>query len=326
MLRPGVWLVPLAITVALAAAGSAQAADGYPSRSITLVVPFPPGGPTDSSARLVAKDLSIKLGQPIVVENHGGAGGTIGPTYVSKASPDGYTLLWGGTSSLAMGPALYPHLNYDSLKSFAPISMVVRSPDVLAARSDLPAANVQALIAEAKAKPGVLTFGSAGVGSSTHLAGEFFKSSYSIDLLHIGYNGGAPAVTALMAKQIDVLFETVPTLLPHIKSGAIKGYAVAGAKRSPLLPDVPTFKEATGTDFQAYSWFGLLAPAGTPPAVVQSLVDALKATLGDKELADKLNNEGFETVGDTPEEFAHMIESERKQWTSVVNAAHVPTF
>jgi tripartite-type tricarboxylate transporter receptor subunit TctC len=302
------------------------AADGYPSRPITFVVPFPPGGPTDSSARLVAKSLSIKLGQPIVVENHGGAGGTIGPTYVSKAAPDGYTLLWGGTSSLAMGPALYPKLNYDSLKSFAPISMVVRSPDVLAARSDLPAASVQALISEAKAKPGVLTFGSAGVGSSTHLAGEFFKSSYAIDLLHIGYNGGAPAVTALMAKQIDLLFETVPTLLPHIKSGAIKAYAVAGIKRSPLLPEVPTFKEATGTDFKAYSWFGLLAPAGTPPAVVQHLVEALKATLADKEVADQLASEGFETVGDSPEEFTHLIEAERQQWSNVVQAAHVPTF
>jgi tripartite-type tricarboxylate transporter receptor subunit TctC len=290
------------------------------------VVPFPPGGPTDSSARLIAKSLSIRIGQPIVVENHGGAGGTIGPTYVSKASPDGYTLLWGGTSSLAMGPALYPQLNYDSLKSFAPISMVVRSPDVLAARSDLPVANLQALIAAAQAKPGALTFGSAGVGSSTHLAGEFFKSSYSLDLLHIGYNGGAAAVTALMAKQIDVLFETVPTLLPHIKAGAIKAYAVAGAQRSPLLPDVPTFKEATGTDFQAYSWFGLLAPAGTPPAVVQVLVDALKATLAEKEVAEQLGSEGFETVGDTPEEFAHLIDSERQQWAKVVKVAHVPTF
>jgi tripartite-type tricarboxylate transporter receptor subunit TctC len=323
MLHGSRWLA--ALLLALAACGSASA-DTYPTRPITLVVPFPPGGPTDSSARLVAKTLALKLGQPIVVENHGGAGGTIGPTYVSKATADGYTLLWGGTSSLAMGPALYPHLNYDPLKSFAPISMVVRSPDVLAARSDLAAGNLQALIAEAKAKPGALTFGSAGVGSSTHLAGEFFKSSYSIDLLHIGYNGGAPAVTALMAKQIDVLFETVPTLLPHIKSGAIKAYAVAGAKRSPLLPDVPTFREATGQDFKAYSWFGLLAPAGTPVAVIQRLVEALNATLAEKELAEPLATEGFETVGDSPDEFSHLIEAERQQWTNVVQAAHVPTY
>lgn len=308
-----------AVSAGLGTAGPAVGqAQAYPSRPVTLVVPFPPGGPTDASARILAKGLSARLGQPIVVENRAGAGGTVAPVGVATATPDGYTLLWAGTSSLAMGPALYRTLSYDPIKSFTPISLVVRSPHMLVGRSDLPVKDIKDLVTQAKAAPGKMTFGSAGSGSSTHLAGELFKSTYDVNLLHVPYRGGAPAVNDLLGKQIDMLFDAVPPLKPHIEAGSMKAFAVTGTQRSPLLPDVPTVTEALGGEFIAYSWFGLVAPAGAAPDVVEKLVTEVRAALADKEVRGQLTAAGFEVLGTSQDEYAQTIASELNRWTKVV--------
>ncbi|MBN9428544.1 MAG: tripartite tricarboxylate transporter substrate binding protein [Burkholderiales bacterium] len=299
-------------------APSTALAQAYPDRPITLVVPFPPGGPTDSSARVIARALGARLGQQIVVDNRAGAGGTVGPGSVVKASADGYTLLWAGTSSLAMGPAIYRKLSYDPINSFTPISQVVRSPLILVGRPDLPAGTLKEVVAAAKAQPGKLSYGSAGGGSATHLTGELFEATYGIDLLHVGYRGGASALTDLIGKQTDLLFETVPPLMQHIKAGAVKAYAVTGVTRSPLLPDVPTFAELLGGDFESYSWFGLVAPAGTPRPIVDRLVAELRVVLADGDLRKQLNASGFDVLGTTPEEFRRVIATDLQKWTSVV--------
>ena len=293
-------------------------AQNWPTKPIHLVVPFAPGGPTDASARVIAKSLESRLGQPVVIENRAGAGGTVGPVAVMRAPADGYTLLWAGTSSMAMGPALYRDLAYDPLKSFTPVSLVVRSPELLVGRSNLAPNNLKDLLVLAKAQPGKLTYGSAGAGSSTHLAGELFKSTFGIDLVHVGYKGGAPALADLIGKQIDLDIDTVATLVPHVKAGSIKAYAITGERRSALLPDVPTVREATGTEFDAYSWFGLVAPAGTPPDVVQKLGTALASGLADKEAHAALVDMGFEVMGTSGPEFGEAIASELKKWTAVV--------
>jgi tripartite-type tricarboxylate transporter receptor subunit TctC len=293
-------------------------AQTYPAKPIHLVVPFAPGGPTDGSARIVAKSFETRLGQPVVIDNRPGAGGTVGPVTVMRAPADGYTLLWAGTSSMAMGPALYRNLAYDPIKSFTPISLVVRSPELLVGRSNLQANTLKELIQLIKSEPGKLTFGSAGAGSSTHLAGELFKSTFGLNIVHVGYKGGAPALIDLLGKQIDLVFDTVPTLAPHVKSGALKAYAITGQKRSPLVPEVPTVQEATGTEFDAYSWFGLVAPAGTPADIVQKLSSELRTALAEKETYDALVSIGFEVLGTSGDEFAQAISSELKKWSSVV--------
>ena len=317
---------PRAIRALIAACASAvffglppaALAQAYPAKPVHLVVPFAPGGPTDASARVLAKALETRLGQAVIIDNRPGAGGTVGPLTVMHAPADGYTLLWAGTSSMAMGPALYHDLAYDPVKSFTPISMVVRSPELLVGRSNLPPNTLKELIQLAKTQPGKLTFGSAGAGSSTHLAGELFKSTFGIDLLHVGYKGGAPALADLIGKQIDLDFDTVATLVPHVKSGAIKAYAITGDKRSALLPDVPTVLEATGTEFEAYSWFGLVAPVGTPPEVVQKLGSELTMALADKDVREALVGMGFEVMGTSGPAFGQAIASELKKWTAVV--------
>ncbi|WP_299452912.1 tripartite tricarboxylate transporter substrate binding protein [uncultured Pigmentiphaga sp.] len=310
----------LAVSVLLAATvePTIARAQSYPTKPITLVVPFAPGGPTDASARAIAQALGPRLGQQIVVENRAGGGGTVGPMAVVRAAPDGYTLLWAGTSSLAMGPALYPNLAYDPIKSFTPISQVVRSPHVLVGRGDLSAKTLPELIALAKAQPGKLTYGSAGSGSSTHLTGELFESTFGVDLLHVGYSGVAPALNDLLGKQIDLLFDAVSTLRPHIRSGALIGYGITGQNRSPMLPEIPTIAELLNTPFDAYSWFGLVAPAGTPDEIVKKLTHELNATLADENLRNQLTATGFEVLGTTSEEFKRSIASELERWSAVV--------
>ncbi len=298
--------------------GPGEAKAQYPDKNITLVVPFAPGGPTDASARIIARALGARLGQTIVVDNKAGGGGTVGPMAVVRAQPDGYTLLWAGTSSLAMGPALYPKLAYHPVKSFTPISQVVRSPHLLVGRPDLPAKNIKELVALAKAQPGKLTFASAGAGSSTHLTGEMFKMMFGVDLLHIGYKSGGQAVGDVVAKQVDLVFDAIPTLRPHINAGTLIAYGVTGVTRSPLMPNVPTVAEQLGKEFDAYSWFGLLAPAGTPPAIAEKLAKELAAALADKEVRGQLENTGFDVLGTTPGEFAKTIEVEADKWAAVI--------
>ncbi|MFM9983460.1 MAG: Bug family tripartite tricarboxylate transporter substrate binding protein [Burkholderiales bacterium] len=322
--RPCLNRIALSILAACTAALPAFAiAQAWPAKPLTLVVPFPAGGPTDASARIIGKALAAPLGQSVVVENRPGAGGTVGSAYAAKAAPDGYTLLWGGASTLAVAPALFPQLSYDPLKSFAHISFVSRSPHLLVGRTTLAPRTLRDLVTAAKAKPGGLNYGSAGNGSATHLTGELFKSTLGVDLVHIPYKGGGPALNDLLGGQIDLVFDAIPTLLPHIKSGRISAYAITGRKRDPLLPDVPTVTEALGVDFDAYSWFGLVAPAGTPAAITQRLSKDVEAILREKDVREQLGNSGFEVVGTTPEQFRDIISAELKKWTAVVKAARI---
>lgn len=300
-----------------------RAADSFPSKPVTLVVPFPPGGPTDTSARLFSKVMAEKLGQPVIVENRAGAGGSVGTAAVTRDPADGYTLLWGGTSSIVVAPALYTDLQYDPVKSFTPIGMAVRGPLILVSRPDLPATDLRTLLAHAKDKD--LTVASAGNGSIGHLTAELFKAEADADLLHVPYRGGAPALTDVMGGQVDLLFDTVTLLYPQISAQKLRAYAVTSDQRYSKLPDVPTVSEILGKPFEAYSWFGLLAPAGTPAPVVQKLADALAAGAKDPEVIKQLSTNGLEPVGGTPQDFAQTIRSDLDKWAGVVRSAGVQT-
>ncbi|WP_242696593.1 Bug family tripartite tricarboxylate transporter substrate binding protein [Bordetella bronchiseptica] len=256
-------VLALAATASLALGPAAPAAaETFPAKPVTLVVPFPPGGPTDTSARLFGAVMADKLGQPVIVENRAGAGGSVGTTVVTRAKPDGYTLLWGGTSSIVVAPALYTNLQYDPIKSFTPIGMAVRGPLILVSRPDLGPKDIGQLRDYAKNHD--LSVASAGTGSIGHLTAEMFKSEAGARMLHVPYRGGAPALTDVMGGQVDLFFDTVTLLTPQIRAGKLRAYAVTGSQRYSGLPEVPTVAETIGKPFEAYSWFGLLAPAGTP--------------------------------------------------------------
>ncbi|ARP93695.1 Bug family tripartite tricarboxylate transporter substrate binding protein [Bordetella genomosp. 13] len=305
----------------LLGAATVAAAQDFPTRPITLVVPFPAGGPTDSSARLFGKVMADKLGQPVVVENRAGAGGSVGTAYVARSQPDGYTLLWGGTSSMVVSPALYTNLQYDPIKSFTPIGMAVRGPLILVSRADAPARTLAELLEQARAKE--MTVASAGTGSVGHLTAELFKSTTNAKLLHIPYRGGAPALTDVIGGQVDLLFDTVTLLYPQITAGKVRAYAVTGNARYARLPDVPTVAEVAGKPFEAYSWFGLMAPAGTPADVVRKLTDALAAGARDSGVTKEMESLGLEPVGGSAEAFAQSIRTDLDKWTQVVRQANV---
>lgn len=309
----------LIVVTALAIATQAALALDYPKKPITVVVPFPAGGPTDLSARLMTKVMGDLLGQPFVIDNRAGAGGTVGTGYVARANPDGYTLLWGGTSSLVVAPALYNNLIYDPVQSFHPIGMAVRSPLMLAGRADLKAADLKAVIAESKIRK--VTYGSAGNGSIGHFAGELLKSNAKIELMHIPYKGGAPALNDLLGGQIDLIFDTGPFLLPHVTAGKLRAYAVTGTNHFDPLPNVPTMMEATGKDYEAYSWFGLMAPAKTPDDIVRRLSEALAKATQDPAIRKQVNAAGQEVVGNTSAQFSQIIVTDLARWKSVAQQA-----
>ena len=312
----------MALALSLWAACSWGQAETYPTRPITLVVPFPPGGPTDASARLIGKEMASSLGQPVVIENRAGAGGTVGSAAVARASADGYTLLWGGTSSLVVAPALYPGLSYDPIKSFAPIGMVVRGPMMIAGKGNLPAKNLAEAIALAKSQK--LSYGSAGLGSIGHLAGELFEESNNLQLLHVPYRGGALALNDLLGGQIDLIFETAQFMAPHIKAGKVVPFGVAGSKRYPGLPDVPTLNELLGKSaFEAYSWFGLVAPANTPKPILMALEKSLQKTLSDPAIQAQVMASGFETVNSQSDFLAQAIASDLKKWRELVQRRNI---
>jgi tripartite-type tricarboxylate transporter receptor subunit TctC len=309
-------LSPLALLAAFAFVPPAQA-QTFPTRPVTIVVPFAPGGPTDSSARLIGKSLSATLKQPVIIENRPGAGGTLGSGYVARATPDGYTLLWGSTSSLGVAPALYPKLTYAPLTSFAPLGMVARSPIILTGRGDAKVNSLKDFIALAREKK--LSYGSAGSGSINHLVGEWFKDEAKIDLLHVPYKGGAPALNDLLGGQIDMTLETIPSISSFLKTDRIKVLATAGRARSPELPNVPTVREVIGGDFEAYSWVGLVAPAKTPPETLRVLSDAMRAAENDPAMQREIAATGLEPVKSSPEQFKRDIEAELAKWTRLVN-------
>jgi tripartite-type tricarboxylate transporter receptor subunit TctC len=293
-------------------------AQGYPMRPVKIVVPFPPGGPTDIVGRLVATKLSESLGQQFVVENRAGAGGTVGSEAVAQAAADGYTLLYGSTSTLAMAPSLYRRLAYDPRKSFAPISLVSIGPLLIVVNASVPATTLAQLIALAKEKPGSLNYSSAGNATPPHLAAEMFKSMTGVDMVHVPYKGGAPALQAVTAGEVQVLFEGLVTLLPQIKAGRLRALAISGNARDPALPDVPTVAEAGLPAFQVMFWSGLVAPVGTPPDVVSTLNAALRQALAGNEARDTLARLGLAPAGNTPADFARFIGAEILRWEQVI--------
>jgi len=305
----------------LALGAQAAFAQGYPTKPIHLIVPFPPGGPTDIVGRLVGQKLAAGLGQPVIVENRPGAGGTVGSTAAAKVPADGYTLLYGSTSTLAIAPALYRDLAYDPRSAFAPISLVSRGAIVAAVNAELPAHTLQEFIALAKQSPGKLSYASAGSGTPPHLAAELFKSIAGVDLLHVPYKGGAPAINDLIGGQVQAIFEGQVVLLPHIKSGRVRALAITGMKRDPLLPDVPTFAQAGLPRYDAYFWSGLVAPAGTPAEVIAKLNSVLLQALNVPDARDALLRQGLEPAGTTPQQFAAFIASEVERWGQVAKAS-----
>ncbi len=309
------------LIAALALGAQAALAQGYPARPIHLIVPFPPGGPTDIVGRWVGQRVSEGLGQPVIVENRPGAGGTVGSTAAAKAPPDGYTLLYGSTSTLAIAPSLYHELAYDPRSAFAPISLVSRGAIIAAVNAQVPARTLQEFIALAKRSPGALSYASAGSGTPPHLAAELFKSIAGVDLLHVPYKGGAPAINDLVGGQVQAIFEGEVVLLPHVKSGRVRALAITGTKRDPALPDVPTFAEAGLPKYDAYFWSGLVAPAGTPADVIAKLNSVLVQALNTPDAREALKYQGLEPAGTTPQQFAAFIAGEVERWEQVVKAS-----
>jgi tripartite-type tricarboxylate transporter receptor subunit TctC len=298
----------------------AQAAD-YPNRPISLVVAFTPGGPSDVLARIVGKKLEAQLRQPFVIENRPGAGGNIAAESVARAAPDGYTLLNGNNSILATNGSLYKKIGYDAEKDFAPISLLGLQPNILVVNPQVPAKSMAELIALAKAQPGKLNFASSGYGAAAHLAGELFKTEAKIDIVHVAYKGAAPALQDVIAGHVQMMFATSASVIGHIKSGALRPLAVTTLKRTPLLPDVATVDELGIKGFDATTWHGLVAPAGTPKEIVAALHAATIDALKDADVRQQLENLGVDIVGNTPDEFAAYIKSETPKWTAVVKAS-----
>jgi tripartite-type tricarboxylate transporter receptor subunit TctC len=298
---------------------SATFAQGnWPTKPITVVVPFPAGGTTDIVARLAGQALAEELGRPVIVENRPGAGGNIGAQLVARAPADGYTLVMGTVGTHAINPALYKKMPYDHIKDFAPISRVAAVPNVLVVNPSQPYKTVKELIAYGKSHPGELSFASSGNGTSIHLAAELFKSMTGVQMRHIPYKGSAPALTDLMGGQTNLMFDNLPSAIGFIRAGKLRAIAVTTLTRTSQLPDVPTIAETEIPGFDASSWFGLFAPAGTPPAVIKRIDDALAKVMETTDLKKKIIERGGEPMAETPEKFAAFIQAETTKWAKVV--------
>jgi tripartite-type tricarboxylate transporter receptor subunit TctC len=318
------WLTPLLIVLGLSILATPTIkAQTYPDRPIKLVVPYAPGGGTDVTARLIAKMLTSSFSQPVSVENKAGAGGIIGQESVARALPDGYTLLFSAAGPLTISPFTYPSLPYDPVKSFEPIILVSSQPLVLVVNADSKIYTLADLLkASFDSKKG-LTYGSFGNGSAAHLAGESFKIATKVDMTHIPYKGTSPALTALLGGDIDMLFDTVSTSAPFIKSGKLRALAVTSKNRSALFPDVPTMAQVGLSGFEAGTWYGMLAPAGTNPKIIQQINRAVNSGLKNKEIADVFTSEGSVVIGGTPEQFKNFMAAELKKNEVVVKAAGI---
>jgi tripartite-type tricarboxylate transporter receptor subunit TctC len=299
---------------------ASAAAQPYPNRAVRIVVPFPPGGTSDILARTIGTRLSPLLGQPVVVENRPGAGGNIAAEHVAKAAPDGYTLIM-GTSSLAISQSLYRKLNYDLVRDFAPVTQAVNYANLLVVHPSTGFSHLNDLLGAAKAKPGSLSYGTAGNGTPPHMTGELFKSYTGVDIQHIPYKGGAPAIADLVAGQIPIMFDNVPPLLPHVRSGRIKPLAVTSLARVPVLPDVPSLHELGLKDFDAVGWNGILAPAGTPREIVARLHADVTKIFQIPDVRESLTAQGADIVGNTPEQFAAWIRAEVRRWAEVIRVS-----
>jgi len=307
-----------ALAVLLAAVATGAWAQAYPGKPIRIVVPFSAGGTTDLLARAAAQKLTEAWGQPVIVDNRPGAGGNIGSELVARAVPDGYTLEMGTVGTHAINASLYARMPYDHVKDFAPVIVVATVPNVLVVNPAVPVKSLQDLIAYAKANPGKLNFASPGSGTSGHLCAELFKVMAGVQIAHIPYKGSAPALQDLLGGQVQLMFDNLPSALPHIKAGKLRALAVTTAVRAPALPDLPTVAEAGLPGFEASSWFGLLAPAGTPPDIIAKLNAEVAKWLASPEATEKLLALGANAAGGSPEDFAKHIAAETTKWQKVV--------
>ncbi len=310
------------LALALLLAFCAPAAAEYPDHPVRLIIPFPPGGSNDVVGRLVAKQLSVKLGQQVFVDNRGGAGGVLGTEAAAVAPPDGYTLLIISLAH-AVNPSLYPKLSYDPIKSFAPISILATGPNVLVVNPELPVKDVKELLALAKQKPGEIDYASAGVGSFQHLGGELFKLTAGVNLQHVPYKGGGPAMQDVIAGHVKVMFSSLVQTTPFIKSGALRALGTGGAKRNPVLPDVPTIAEAGVPGYVSDNWWGIMAPAGTPQPIVDKVYAAAQEALKEPELQEAFAREGAASVTMSTADFQKYIENEIAKWARVVKEGNI---
>lgn len=314
------WIAAAAIAVVPALS---LAADPWPSKPITYVVPFAPGGNTDTLARIIGPKVSTALGQPVVIENKPGAGGNIGSDFVAKAKPDGYTILGGTISSHAINASMYPNMPYDPIKNFEPITVLGQAPLLLVVPADSPYKTVKDLLDAAKAKPGSLSFASAGNGTSPHLAGELLKSSAKIQATHVPYKGSGPAVTDLLAGHVQFMFDTALIVGGHIKAGKLRPLAVTSSKRTSLFPDVPTLAEAGVPGYEIGSWQAVYAPAGTPKPIVERLNAEIVKALKSPDVAERFAGLGMEPVANTPAQMAEFNKAEVAKWAKIVKEANI---
>jgi tripartite-type tricarboxylate transporter receptor subunit TctC len=312
----------VALLAAIVFAGAAVAQE-WPARPVRLVVPFPPGGSTDILGRSIAQKLQEALGQPFIVENKAGAGGSIGATEVARAAPDGYTLLMGHIGTLAVNPSLYPNLAYDPVRSFAPVALIARVPNVLVVNPAVPARDLQQLIALAKAKPGALRYASGGNGSAAHIAMEYFKLRTQTDIGHVPYRGTSPAVTDVMGGQVEIIMTGVPAVLQQVKAGKLRALAVSSLAPVASLPDVPTIAASGLPDFEAIQWYGIVAPARTPQAVIARLNAEIGRALQAPEIKARLDAEGAEAAPGTPDAFGSLIAAEIARWKPVIEQSRM---
>jgi len=312
-----------AVLVAPALRPSSAAAQSFPDRPIRLIVPFPPGGPVDLSARIVAQALSEELKSSVVVENRSGAGGVVGTDAVAKAPPDGYTLGFSSTGAVAVNPTLMPNNPYDSRRDFAPVSIVAGVPTLLCVNPKVPARSVAELVTLARARPGRFNFGSSGPGGTPHLSGERFKLNTGVNITHVPYRGAAPAITALLGDEVEMAFLDLPVLLPHVQEGRLRALAVTSPQRSSALPDVPTFAQAGVNGMEIENWYAILAPASTPPERVARLHAATAAAMARPVTSGQFTSQGARIILSRPDEALSFIRDEVDRWGEVVRAANV---
>ena len=313
--------VPI-LTILLTTAGAlAAGAQDYPSRPITLIVPYAAGGGNDVMARAAADKMSRTLGQQVVIENRGGAGGSIATRQIARSAPDGYTLGLGGTGTLAINPTLYPNVGYDPRKDFAPVGLIATSPLVVVVNPALPVRSVPELIDLARKEPGKLNFASAGTGSGIHLAAEYFATLAGIKLTHVPYKGSSPALTDLVGGHVSIYFSSLPPAVGLVKEGKVRALAVTSAKRSAIFPDLPTVAEVALPGYEAVLHYGIVAPAGTPRGIINKLGVALRAAVMSDDLRARLADDGAEPLASTPEEYAADIDREETKWSAVVKAS-----
>lgn len=312
----------LAVAFSLVSPGAqAQGVATFPRQPLTMVVPFPAGGPTDAMARLLAQKLSERLEQQVVIDNRGGAGGGIAAELVARAPADGHTLFFGTTGTMSINPSLYKKLRYDPVKDFAPVSLMATTMNVLVVNPEVPAKNLADLVQLARSKPGEFAYGSAGNGSSNHLSGELFKSIAGVQISHVPYRGSSPALIDLLGGRIAMMFDTIAVQTQNIAAGKVRALAVTGPRRSPLLPEVPTAQEAGLKGFDVTIWFGVLAPAGTPAPIIERLNREIVAVMATDEMRKRMQADGAEAKTTTPAEFAALIKQDTAKWAPVVKAS-----